>query len=328
MNADREVIREGEDKKSGVGLFGRKKDPVSKDPCPPAVHSHPIPHTESMNSSTSIVDGGLPPRASNDSATKVDEGAIIPKYAGFDFQAIKETIGEEGLDVEKEPAPSPGPGSPGVAAPSTPTLAHPPQPPERFESALPLINCPPDPIRAPDSPGTLTPPTAQLPRDGTANLSSTFSGALPLNDLPEEEKPSASSPISSTAPTHPLRENFATTDRQTPTHSDISMTPFESADGDIWAPGAAPSTGAQLIFGRGDGTIFGGNSNPYGNYSSPISYGFSNGSVNRDESNATSAASNLTFEGADGSIHAAEDPWKPKKITAGKKKYTPNPWDS
>jgi hypothetical protein len=329
MDTDREVIREGEDKKSGFSLFGRKKETPSKLSRPPAVNSHSISRTESMSSPTTTADGDLPPRTSNDLATSTDQKANIPKYAGFDFQAIKEALGEEDLDVEKIPVPHPGPGGPVVEPVSTPALARPPQPLERSEPAPPLTSSPLGSISTPELPGTPTPPIVQLPHDDTAALPSTFSRSLSLNDLTEDEneKASTSSPVSPTAPTpHPLRDAFANPYRQALAHSDTSTLSFGSASGDIWASGATPSTDTQLIVGRVDGTIFGGSSNPYGNYSSPTPY---DGSANGGESNAFAAATTLTFGGADGSIsNASEDPWKPKPITGVHKKYTPNPWDN
>jgi len=330
MTTDREVIREGEDQKSRFSLFGRKET-TPKVPRPPGVHSQSISRTESMSSSTAIADDDLPPRTSNDSATSTDQKASVPKYAGFDFQAIKEAIGKEDLDVEKIPVTHPGPGGSAVEPVSTLPLARPPPPLERSESAPPLTNSPPGSIRTPDPPNTPTPPVVQLPHDDTTALPSTSSRSLSLNDLPEDEneKPSTS-PVPPTTPTpHPLRETFANPYRQAPTHSDMSMLSFGSAGGDIWASGAAPSTDTQLAFGRADGMIFGSSSNTYGNYSPPTSDGFENGPANGGESNAYGAATTLTFGGADGSItNATEDPWKPKPITGVHKKYTPNPWDN
>ena len=331
MTADREVIREGEKKKSGFSLFGRKETP-SKTSRPPGVHSHPTSRTESTNSATSTEDVDLPPRTSNDVATSTDQKTNLPKYAGFDFQAIKEAIGEEGIDVNKIPVPHPGPGGPVVEPVSTLALARPAQPLDRSESAPPLINTPPGSIRTLEPPDTPTPPVAQLSHADTAALPSTFSRSLSLNDLPEgeTEKASTSSPVSPTESTpHPLRETFATFAnpyRQTPTNSNTSVLSFGSAGGDIWVSGATPS---QLTFGRVDGTIIGGTSDPYGNYSPPSSYGLRNESAFGGESNAFAATTTLTFGGADGSISSAsEDQWKPKPITSEHKKYTPNPWDN
>ena len=326
MTEDREVIREGEKKKSGFSLFGRKETP-SKVSRPPGVHPHSISRTESMNSSTITEDVDLPPRTSNDVATSTDQKTSLPKYAGFDFHAIKETIGEEGIDVEKRQVPCPSPSGPAVEPVSTLALERPAQPLDRSESAPPLTNTPPGSIRALEPPETPTPPIAQLSHDDTAALPSTFSRSLSLNDLPEGETENTSS---STAPTpHPLRETFATFAnpyRQTPTHSNTSVLSFGSAGGDIWVPGATTS---QLTFGRVDGTIFGGTSNPYGNYSPPSSYGLRNESAVGGESNAFTAATTLTFGGADGSIsNTSEDHWKPKPITSEHKKYIANPWDN
>ncbi len=262
-------------------------------------------------------------------ATSTDQKTNLPKYAGFDFQAIKEAIVEEDLDVEKVPVPHPGPCGPIVGPVTTLVLARPAQPLERSESAPPLINTPPGPIGTPEPPDTPTPPGVQLPHNDTAALPSTFSRSLSLNDLPEDEteQASTSSPVFPTAPTpHPLSETFANPYRQTPTHPDTSVLSFGSAGGDILV---TPSTDTQLSFGRVDGTIFGGTSNPYGGYSSPTPYGFRNGSAIGGESNPFAAATTLTFGGADGSIsNGSEDHWKPKPITSEHKKYTPNPWDN
>lgn len=328
MTTDREVIREGEDKKSGFSLFGRKETP-SKISRPPGVHSHPISRTESMSPSATTADDDLPPRTSNDAATSTDQKTNLPKYAGFDFQAIKEAIVEEDLDVEKIPVPHSGSGGPVVGPVTTLVHARPAQPLERSESAPPLMNTPPGPIGTPEPPDTPTQPVVQLSHDATAALPSTFSRSLSLNDLPEDEtaQASTSSPVSPTP--HPLREISANPYRQTPTHSDTSVLSFGSAGGDIWVSGATPSTDTQLSFARADGTIFGGTSNPYGNYSSPTPYDFRNGSAIGGESNPFVAATTLTFGGADGSISSAsEDHWKPKPITSEHKKYTPNPWDN
>jgi len=330
MNEDREVIREGEDKKSGFSLFGRKKETPSKVSRPPGVQPHSISRTESTNSSTTITDDDLPPRTSNDLATSTDQKPNLPKYAGFDFQAIKETLGKEDLDVEKIPVSRPGPGGTVVEPVSTLALARPAPPLERSESAPPLVNNPPGSITTPEPAGTPTPRVVQLPHDDVAALPS-FTRSLSLNDLSEDEteKTSTSSPVSPTAPTHSLRESFANPYGQTPTHSNTSMGSFGSAGGDIWVSGATPPADTQFIFGRVDGTVFGGSSSPYGNYSSPTPYGFRNGSANGGESNSFAAATTLTFGGADGSIsNASEDPWKPKPITSEHKKHTPNPWDN
>lgn len=328
MTADREVVREGEKKKSGFSLFGRKETP-SKVSRPPEVHSHSMSRSESMNSSTTTEDVDLPPRTSNDVATSPDQKTNLPKYAGFDFQAIKEAIGEEGIDVQKIPVPHPGPSGPVVDPVSTLALARPAQPLDLSESAPPLTNTPPGPIRTLEPPDTPTPPVVRLSHDDTTALPSTFSRSLSLNDLPEgeTEKASTSSPVSPTAPTpNPLRETFANPYRQTPTDSNTSVLSFGSAGGDIWVSGATPS---QLTFGRVDGTIFGDTSNPYGNYSPPSLYGLRNESAVGGESNAFADAATLTFGGADGSIsNASGDHWKPKPITSEHKKYTPNPWDN
>jgi hypothetical protein len=325
MTADREVIREGEDKKSGFSLFGRKKETPSKASRPPGVYPHSISRTDSVNPSTTIADDDLPPRTSNDLATSTDQKPNVPKYAGFDFQAIKETIGKEDLDVEKIPVPHPGLGGTAVEPVSTLALARPAQPLERSESAPPLTNSPPGSIGTPEQPDTPTPPVVQLPHDDAAAHSSTLTRSLSLNNLPEDEteKASTSSPVPPTGPTpHPLRETFANPYRQTSTHSNTSVLSFGSAGGDIWVSGATPSTDARYIFGRVDDTTFD------GNYSSPTPYGFRNGSANGGESNSFAAATTLTF-GADGSISgASEDPWKPKPITSEHRKHTPNPWDN
>jgi len=323
MTEDREVIREGEDKKSKFSFFGRKEETAPKKVSrPPGVNSHSISRTESMSPSATIAGDDLPPRTSNDPATPNDEKANVQKYAGFDFQAIKGAIGKEDLEVKKIPVPRPG-----VEPVSTLALSRPSQPLERSESAPPLTNSPSVSIAAPESPDTPTPPVVQLPCDSTAEIPSALSRSLSMDDLPEDEneKASVSSPISPTTPTLPLRGTFANPYRQTST----SVLSFGSASGDIWASGATPSTDTQLIPGRVDGTTFGGNSNPYRNYSPPNSYGFSNGSANEDEPNALATATTLTFAGADGLISdAAEDPWKPKPVVGEHRKDTPNPWDS
>src|SRR5258708_8168972 len=148
MDADREVIRKGEDEKNGFSLFGRKRETASKVSRPPGIHSHSISRTTSMSTSTATSSDDSPPRMSNDSATSTDEKANIPKHAGFDFQAIKEAIGKEGLDVEKIPVPRPEPGGSGAEPLSTMGLARPPRPLERSESAPPLATSPPDPSSA------------------------------------------------------------------------------------------------------------------------------------------------------------------------------------
>ena len=332
MTEDREVVREGEDKKSGFSLFGRKKETPSKVSRPPGAQPHSIPRTESMNSSTTIADDDLPPRTSNDLATSTDQKTNIPKHAGFDFQAIKEAIGEDDLDGGGITIPHPGPGGPVVEPVSTLALVPPAQPLESSGSAPSLTNSPPGPIRTLEPPDTPTPPVVQLPHDDAAALPSTFTRSLSLSGLPEDEteKASTSSLISPTAPTpHPLRETLANPYQQTPTHSNTSMLSFGSAGGDIWVSGATPSTDAQFIFGRVDGTIFGGSPNPYGIYSSPTPYGFRNGPANGGGSNSFAAPTTLTFGGADGSISSvSEDPWEPKPITNQHKKDTPNPWDN
>ena len=333
MTTDREVIREAEDKKGRFSLFGRKKETTLKRVSrPPGVHSHSIPRTESTSSSTAVADDDLPPRASNDSATSTNEKEIIPKYAGFDFQAIKETIGKEDLDVEKIPVPRPGPGGPGVEPVSTTALARPPQPLERSESAPPPTNSLYGSITAIEPPDTPTLPIGQFPRDSTAEISPALLRSLSLDDLPknENQKNSVSSSISPIVPTpHPVHGPFTNTHRQTSTNSDMSTLSFGSAGGDIWASGAPTSTDTQLTFGRADGTIFDGHSNPYGNHPSLTSYRFNNGSANGDEPDALAVATTLTFGGADSSAtQAAEDSWKPNPIRSGQKKWTPNPWDS
>lgn len=316
MTADREVVREGENQKSGFSLFGRKEVASKQVSRPPGVHSHSMSRTASMSSSAAPGDDDLPPRTTNDSATSTDEKANIPKHAGFDFQAIKDVIGEEGLDVEKNPAP-PGLGGPGVEPLPTLALARPPRLLERSEPAPPLTKSP----SGSESPDTPTPPIVQLPRKDAADLSSTFSSSLSLGGLPQDKNPSTSSPTP-----YPSRGTSTEPYQQTPAHSDGSTLSFGSAGGDIWASGATPSPDTQLTFGRADGTILGGSSNPH---SPPTSYGFNNGSANGRETNAFAATPTLTFGGADGSIsHATEDPWKPKPITSERKRYTPNPWDS
>lgn len=333
MTTDREVIREGEDKKGRFSLFGRKKETPSKRVSrPPGVHPHSISRTESMNSSTAVADDDLPPRTSNDSTNSTNEKTNLPKYAGFDFQAIKEAIGKENLDVETIPAPGPGPSGHGVEPVSTMALACPPQLLERSESAPAFTNSLYNPTTAPEPPDTPTPPVGQLPCGNTAEISSVLSRSLSLGDLPEGEsqKNTVSSPVSPTEPTpHPLHGTFTNPHRRTSTHADMSTLSFGSAGGDIWASGATTSTDTQLTFGRADGKILGGSSNPYGNYPSPTSYRLGNGSTNGDDPNAVEVAPTLTFGGADGSIsHAAEDPWKPNPMRGGQKKWTPNPWDS
>lgn len=175
MVGDREVVREGKDKKK-KGWFSRSKSPQKtlNIQRPPSSLNLPRQSTSSLSSSQNQDTDDLPERLSHPNTTSQsntpdetpsrDSISAIPTHAGFDFKAIQELLEEEGakanskdIDPHLKEAPAPP-----VVPPS-----------QRTESAPHL--------QAPSiTPNALTPRSSAS--HGPRDLERSFSRSLSFND--------------------------------------------------------------------------------------------------------------------------------------------------
>ncbi|KAI0714780.1 hypothetical protein C8Q76DRAFT_436977 [Earliella scabrosa] len=295
FEGDRVVIREGEEKEK-KGWFRRKKKSSSTSQSqsvsrpPSAVPSGAAKKRTSESSATD--DDDLPPREGAStptpatkapaqqppkSPTAAPDGDLgsseLPAHAGFDFAAIKEVLGKSDLNHEEVQVPQPTRfPPPSIPPPTLRTESAPPPLPETPSPSTtpkvrPSLDLPPVPHEDHQQP-VAGPSTSTSPR---ADLSSTLSRSLSLNNMSAAAEADMTSSFGATAPRPPVLS-------------------FGSSDGSIWpAPEPEPTP-----------TVYGGFG---GGFRAPSSL-----SAMRSTdvlSNPFAGAPALSFGGADGSISFA-----------------------
>ncbi|RPD64652.1 DUF726-domain-containing protein [Lentinus tigrinus ALCF2SS1-7] len=329
FEGDRVVIREGEEKEK-KGWFRRKKKTSSTSQSisrPPSAASFGIAKKRTSESSATD-DDDLPPRegASTPTPTKpavvqtppksptaADDGDLgsseLPVHAGFDFAAIKQALGKSELE----------PGEPQVPQPSRFPLP-PIQPPTlRTESAPPPVPEPSSPPTPKIRPSLDLPPIPRVeePVAGPstspqADLSSTLSRSLSLNNVPDAEEADMTSFGTSASSLAASRQPVLS---------------YGGSDGSVWPsqePDPTPTYGA-FAGGYALSTNFSNMpstdvlSNPFASASG----GLRAGTLPSPSANpfASAGAPALSFGGADGSISF------PTTTTPASSQPSRSPWD-
>ena len=347
------VVREGQENEK-KGWFRRKKKSSTSSQSvsrPPSAANFGIAKKRTSESSATD-DDGLPPREDPTTPTApasqpqqppkspaaVQDGDLgaseIPVHAGFDFAAIKDVIGQSGQSAEEVQVPQPSRYPPPSLPVHPPTLrtesAPPPLPetpsPSRTPKPRPSLNLPPVPRE--------DEPVAGPSNSPRADLSSTLSRSLSLNNMSEaaaEADMTSSFGASSSASRQPALS-------------------FGGSDGSIWPsqePDPTPTFGGRF----GGGYQLPSNSSALRS-SDVLSNPFASGSGGlrsdrlpspSENPFASAAAPSLSFGGADGSItfpggsastgQAGRSPWDiGNPYGSGKKASSStldlNPWQS
>ncbi|KAI0756434.1 hypothetical protein C8Q80DRAFT_1215385 [Daedaleopsis nitida] len=265
FEGDRVVIREGEEKEK-KGWFRRKKKSSSTSgsiPRPPSAATFGTTKNRTPESSATD-DDELPPReeastpipippapgspttqSSSKPAVPSQDGDLgsseIPKHAGFDFAAIKATIGKSDLNPDGllVPQPSRFP-PPSIPPPTLRTESAPPPVPDPVSPATtprarPSMDLPPIPS-SDDEP--IAGPSTTNPR---ADLSSMLSRSLSLNNMSETDE----------APGLTSFGNFASSPSPSANTSRQPGLSFGDSDSSIWPSHEPEPTPTFGVFGGG-----------------------------------------------------------------------------
>ena len=311
MEGDREVVREGEEKKKG-GWFSRKKNTTQKTAYvqrPPSSLNMPRKSSSTtISPDTDDLPERLPHPAQSAGGTPEEspsrDSLSIPKHAGFDFKAIQEMLEKEG-GRQKDELEGMAPEIRAAVVPPPPV----PPPASRTTSAPQLDSQPDIPPPSLPSSSRIAPPAFEPP---TADLSQAFSRSLSFDNANERNLPPTPSQELD-IPQPNLDEFLTPTGRFNFQPPPVPYVSFGSPDGAIWGSPPVPDGGfsslseSKTSFNNGSTTFGAGNSSLSG--TGPFT-----------------APTGISFGGNDGSISMG-DPWSSSSNSDTKKpSYITNPW--
>jgi hypothetical protein len=322
MEGDREVVREGEDKKKKRGWFSNDKKtvqntknvqrPPSSLSLPQRSSSTPISPSPGLDDLPErIPRSPVQPDSPEETASR-DSTSSIPIHAGFDFDAIKKMLQKEGATGKDEltgmqiPTETTRP-TPVVSAIASPTETALPIQPEqsraRRNSAASDVSSSPRPV-----PQSNFHSQSDTVSEAPVGLAPTLAQSLSLSDI-KASSPSLGADLS----LNPL----ATSTSQFTSRPPPATLSFGGSDGSIWTSALEPIPPR-------DRTNFGVSvsNTPFAASTDTLSFG-STGSV---PSHVDPFASPGPSFGAEGTI-ADGDPWAPPpKDGTPRKPYSTNPW--
>ncbi|KAI0354671.1 DUF726-domain-containing protein [Trametes cingulata] len=348
FEGDRVVIREGEETQK-KGWFGRKKKSSASSQSvsrPPSAAS--FGHAKKSGSQSSAADDDLPPREGATTptlphppstqsppppSTPHDDGDVasaeIPAHAGFDFAAIKEVIGKADLNPDelRVPAPSkfpPPPAHPPILRTESAPPPVPDSPPAATPKMRPSLDLPPVPFDHEDE------PVAGPSSGARADLSSSLSRSLSLNNVPDELAEDMTSYARNASSSRPPALSFGSSDGSIWTAQEPDPTPTYGAFGTYQAPSNVAALRSADVL-----------SNPFASTTSGLR---SDGlpAPPDDPFSTSSTTPSLSFGGIDGSIsfvpssssslQPGRSPWDIGAPYGGGKKASStldlNPWQS
>ncbi|KAF8518611.1 hypothetical protein JB92DRAFT_2902377 [Gautieria morchelliformis] len=327
MEGDREVVREGEDKKKKRGWFSKDKKTVQNTKNvqrPPSSLSLPR-HSSSASTSPSPGLDDLPERiphspaqpGSAEETASGDSTSSIPIHAGFDFNAIKEMLQKEGtkgkdelvgMQIPTEPTRSP-PAVSGTASPTETALPiQSEQSRTRRTSAASDVSSSARPVQQSNIHSKF-----DTVSEAPVGLAQTLTQSLSLSDIKasSQREPSLGADLS--------LNSLATSASQFASRPPPATLSFGSSDGSLWTSDPDPIPPR-------DRTTFGVPMSKTAFAASTDTLSFGNGTRSVLPHADPFAAPGPSF-GADGTI-ADGDPWAPppKEGMPKKPSYSSNPW--